>query len=273
MIKLGLIGCGAIGTILAKAIEERLQEKIVLKVIFDISFEKARALKERLHSSPIIAPDLSTFLAQSLDIAIEAASQEAVKEYGEKILSREKDLMIMSVGALLEDNLFERLKAIAQKKHRKIYLPSGAVVGIDGIKAAALAGLDEVVLTTRKPPAGLKGAPYIEKRGIDLENISKAQMIYEGPAEEAVKYFPANVNVAAVLSLAGIGKKKTKVKIIADPNIHTNQHEIKVKGKFGRMICLTKNLPCPDSPRTSYLAALSAIKTLERISAEVVIGT
>ncbi|CAD7777892.1 L-aspartate dehydrogenase [Candidatus Methanoperedenaceae archaeon GB50] len=273
MTKLGLIGCGAIGTILAKAIEERLQEKFMLKVIFDISSEKARALKERLHSSPIIAPDFSAFLAQSLDIAIEAASQEAVKEYGEKILSREKDLMIMSIGALLEDNLFERLKTIAQKKHRRIYLPSGAVVGIDGIKAAALAGLDEVVLTTRKPPAGLKGAPYIEEREIDLENITKAQMIYKGPAEEAVKYFPANVNVAAVLSLAGIGKKKTKVKIIADPNIHTNQHEIKVKGKFGQMICLTKNLPCPDSPRTSYLAALSAIKTLENISAEVVIGT
>jgi aspartate dehydrogenase len=181
--------------------------------------------------------------------------------------------MIMSVGALLGNNLFERLKTVAKKNDRKVYLPSGAVAGIDAIKAAALVGLDEVLLTTKKPPAGLKGAPYIEERGIDLENINEATLIYEGPAEEAVMFFPANVNVAAVLSLAGVGEKKTRVKIIADPAIHTNQHEIKVKGAFGQMTCLTKNLPCPDNPKTSYLAALSAIKTLEKISAEVLIGT
>ncbi|MDL1956947.1 MAG: aspartate dehydrogenase [Candidatus Desulfofervidus auxilii] len=273
MLKVGLIGCGAIGAVIAQAIETRLAERYILKAVFDLSIEKAKVLVKRLKISPFIASDFLNFMKEDLDLVIEAASQEAVVAYAEKILKANRDLMIMSVGALLKNDLFEKLSKVAYRYKRHIYLPSGAVAGIDALKAAALAGLKEVVLTTRKPPLGLKGAPYIKEKGIKLEDISTPTLIYEGPAEEAVKYFPANVNVAAIVSLVGLGKIKTKVRIIVDPNLHTNQHEIKAKGIFGELTCLTDNVPCPDNPKTSYLAALSAIKTLEKISEEIVIGT
>jgi aspartate dehydrogenase len=273
MIKLGLIGCGAIGRGIALATKEQLAKKFMLKAVFDIYHEKAIALKEDLGEPFLISSDFFNFLKEPLDLVIEAASQEALKQYGEQVLAYNKDLMIMSIGALLEEELFERLKTIAQKYNRHIYLPSGSVAGIDALKAATLADLDEVILTTTKPLAGLKGAPYLEQIAIDLENITTPTLIYEGSAEEAVKFFPANVNVAAIISLAGIGKKRTKVKIIADPAINTNQHEIRVKGVFGEMVCGTRNLPCVDNPKTSYLAVLSAIKTLEQISEAIFIGT
>jgi len=273
MLKVGLIGCGSIGTVLARAIEQELVKGVILKAVFDISRKEAERLTTILSVKPFIAPDFESFIAQPLDIVIEAASQEAVTAYGEQILQAQKDLMIMSVGALLQNGLLERLEKAAKKYGCKIYVPSGAIAGIDAIKAASLAGLDEVVITTRKPPAGLKGAPYLRKKGIDLDKITTPTLIYEGPAEEAVKAFPANVNVAAVLSLAGIGKWQTRVRIVADPTINTNQHEIRAKGNFGELCCVTKNFPCPDNPKTSYLAALAAIKTLERIASVLRLGT
>jgi len=273
MLKVGLIGCGSIGTVLARAIESGLVKEVVLGAVFDISREKAEKLTAILSVKPVIASDFEDFLAQPLDIVIEAASQEAVAAYAEQILQAQKDLMIMSVGALLQNGLLERLEKAAQKYGCKIYIPSGAIAGIDAIKAASLVGLDEVVITTRKPPAGLKGAPYLKEKGIDLDKIAVPTLIYEGPAEEAVRAFPANVNVAAVLSLAGIGKWQTRVRVIADPTINTNQHEIRAKGNFGELCCVTKNFPCPDNPKTSYLAALAAIKTLERIASVLRLGT
>lgn len=271
--KIGLIGCGSIGTIIAKAIEKGVLQGFTIKAVFDAFLEKAEALSKILSHPPFIASTFDSFLQQPLDLVIEAASPKAVEEYAEKVLLNHSDLMIMSVGALLQNGLLKRLEAVAHKQGCRIYLPSGAIAGIDAIKAASLGGLEEVMITTRKPPHGLKGAPYLEKKGIELDNISSATLIYEGPAEEAVTFFPANVNVAAVLSLAGIGPKKTKVRVIADPHVDTNQHEIKAKGKFGEMVCLTTNFPCPDNPKTSYLAALSAIKTLEEITKVVRIGT
>jgi len=273
MLRVGLIGCGAIGTIISQAIDKRLKEHYVLKAVFDLFPEKAKLMVKSLNILPYIAPNFLSFKKEMLDLVIEAASQEAVEAYGEEILRSNCNLMIMSVGALLKNNLFEKLAKIANQYKRRIYLPSGAVAGVDALKAAAIAGLEEVILTTRKPPIGLKGAPYVEENKINLDEISTPTIIYEGPAEEAVRFFPANVNVAAIVSLVGLGKEKTKVRIIADPNLHTNQHEIRAKGVFGELVCITNNVPCPDNPKTSYLAALSAIKTLERISEEVVIGT
>ncbi len=273
MLRVGLIGCGSIGTVLARAIGEDIVKRVRLDAVYDIDHEKSEELSQMLHPRPFIAPDFNTLLHQSLDIIIEAASQEAVTLYGEAILKAQKDLMIMSVGALLQNGLLERLEETAVKCRRRIYIPSGAVAGIDAIKAAALGGLEEVTITTRKPPNGLEGAPFLKEKNIDIENITEPVLVYEGPAEEAVRLFPANVNVAAVLSIAGVGKRKTKVRVIADPGIDTNQHEIKAKGNFGELCCVTKNFPCPDNPKTSYLAALAAIRTLERIASVLRIGT
>ncbi len=272
-LKVGLIGCGVIGTIIAEAIDKDLSDRFSLITVFDLLPEKAQKICEGMSYPPKISQNFRDFLNHPMDLAIEAASQRAVHMYGVKVLETGKDLMIMSVGALLDDGLLNELENVARQYRRHIYIPSGAIAGLDAIKAASLAGLSKVTLTTTKPPRGLKGAPYIEQRHIDLEKISEPTLIYEGRAEEAVRFFPQNVNVAASLSLAGIGKEKTWVRIIVDPNISENIHEIKAEGKFGNLVCKTENLPFPENPKTSYLAALSAIKTLEEIGRELVIGT
>jgi aspartate dehydrogenase len=191
---------------------------------------------------------------------VEAASQEAVKEHAEKLLERGYNLMIMSVGALVDEGLFHRLKKAAEKSGVKIILPSGAIAGLDGLRSAAVGKIREVTLTTTKPP-----------KGFDME-LAEAKVLYTGDAAEAVRKFPKNVNVAATLSLAGIGFEKTKVKLVADPGVAENRHEISVKGEFGEMDVRVSNLPSPSNPRTSYLAAMSAVAAIRKFKDSVVIG-
>jgi aspartate dehydrogenase len=141
------------------------------------------------------------------------------------------------------------------------------------LKSSATGRIDSVTLTTRKPPRGLEGAPYLKERGIDVSAIKDETMIFEGSAEDAVKGFPQNVNVAAVLSLAGLGASRTLVRIMTAPDCAVNSHEIEVKGEFGRLLARTENVPSKTNPKTSALAIFSAIATLERIANSVKIGT
>ncbi|MCX8171939.1 MAG: aspartate dehydrogenase, partial [Candidatus Bathyarchaeota archaeon] len=196
-----------------------------------------------------------------------------VRQYAIKTLSSGKDLMIMSAGALVDDYLLTEMKRVAREKGRKIYVPSGAIVGLDNIKSANVGQVEEVMLTTRKPPISFRGAPYVEKSKIDLSSLKEPLVLFEGPAREAVKLFPQNVNVAATLSLAGVGADKTKVRIIVDPTIRNIIHEIHVRGEFGEIYTKTENRPFPTNPKTSYIAALSAIATLRKISESMVVGT
>jgi aspartate dehydrogenase len=138
----------------------------------------------------------------SPDVVIEAASQQAVREYGLRVLEAGCDLIVMSVGALMDKKLLEQLMDMARRTRRRIYIPSGAIAGLEAVYALSLNGIREVRLRTRKPPKSLADAPYVKEKGINLDNIKEPTKIYEGPAGEAVKYFPANVNVAAALSLA-----------------------------------------------------------------------
>ena len=212
-------------------------------------------------------------LLQNVDLLIESASQSAVRFIVPRALEAGCDVMVLSVGALADEALREKIFKLAQQNNRKLYFPSGAAVGIDGINSAASGEISCVTLTTRKPPSGLAGAPFIKCKGIELEKIEKETLIFEGTASEAVEAFPANVNVAATISLAGIGFERTKVKIIADPAASRNVHEITVEGEFGKFFTKVENLPSPDNPKTSYLAALSAISTLKKILNPVKIGT
>ncbi len=181
--------------------------------------------------------------------------------------------MVMSAAALIEENLFMEISEIAKKNGRKVYVPSGAIVGLDNIKSAAIGNIDQVTLTTRKPPQSFEGAPLVKKRKINLSSLKKPIMLFEGPAGEAVKLFPQNVNVSATLSLASIGPDKTKVRIITDPRTKTISHEIHVKGEFGELQTKTINRPFPTNPKTSFIAALSAIATLRKLSENIIIGT
>ena len=159
------------------------------------------------------------------------------------------------------------------KTDRRVYLPSGAICGLDGVKSASLGEIYGVELQTRKPPKSLMGVKYLADMGVDLLKVREPTVVYEGSAVDAVKRFPKNVNVCAALSLAGVGPEKTRVRIVVDPGIDRNIHEVTVHGEFGELYTKTSNLPSQDNPKTSYLACLSAVKTLEGINRCMRVGT
>lgn len=250
MMKIGIIGTGNIARIIAQH-----ADGYEVACVYDAIEDKAKGFAKEF-GCDFLKP--SEF--PQLDLVVEAASQEAVGEFGEKILSRGQDLMVMSVGAFADMGLFRRMKKVAEERDLKLVLPSGAVAGLDGVKSAGVGKIDEVTLTTTKPPKGL---------GL---NSNKRTVVFEGPASEAVKKFPKNVNVAATLSLVGIGLDRTKVRIVADPEVDKNQHEIFARGEFGELQSKVKNVPSPENPKTSYLAALAAVSAIRRFKESVVIG-
>lgn len=267
MIRAGIIGCGAIGGVIADAVVHKFSDAIKLLGVCDVDKEKARKLLEKLKvDAAILSRDE---LIQKCDLIIEAASGSISYKVAKEALEAGKDVMVMSTGGLLSRaDIFK----LAKKKGAKIYLPSGAICGLDGVKSAMMRNIKSVTLTTRKPPAGLEGAPYVVEKNIDLNSITEETVIFEGSAEDAVKGFPKNVNVSATLSLCGLGAKNTKVRIITSPGYKSNSHEVEMEGDFGKLKACTENVPMPDNPKTSYLAALSAIATLKNIISNSVIG-
>ncbi len=268
-IKIGLVGCGAIGAEIAKAVDSGVLDANLVAVC-DHNPETAAALINSLQHKPTRVK-LEELVSLS-DVVVEAASQKAVPAIARATLVAGKKLMIMSVGALADSEFFAEVKALAKEHGSRVYLPSGAISGLDGIKSARIGNIRSVTLTTTKNPVGLQGAPYIRENKIDLEALNGPTLIFEGSALDAVKAFPANVNVAATLFLAS-GEGEVHVKVVADPGIHVNRHEIVVEGDFGRIATLVENVPSPRNPKTSYLAALSAIATLRAIVEPVKIGT
>lgn len=269
---IGLVGCGTIGTHLAMAIESRTIANAPLTGIFDIIENNANILKSKLSSNnPKVYSNFDSLVDSEADIIVEAASQEAVRKFGKQILEANKDLMIMSVGALANTIFLTELLDLdpVRKGHSKIYVPTGAIAGIDAIRSVRHL-LDSITLTTTKSPRALAGAPFFATGGVNLDMITKITEIYDGSASEAVKLFPANVNVAAVLSLAGLGADKTKVRVLVDPHATTNQHEIVATGRFGDIKITVNNVPAPGNPKTSFLAVLSAIECLRSICDDVI---
>ena len=238
----GLIGCGAIGTLIAEAIEKGIVKCDKL-IIYDIDTPKAEKLKGSIHSSCTIVKSVEEMIKLKPSVIVEAASIQAAKEYVEKIAIANIDLVVMSVGALLDLDV----------KSSKIHFPSGAIGGLDAISAADLAGVNEVILTTRKSP-----------RVLDMDNHEE-KVAYEGGAREAVRRFPREMNVAATLALT-VGAEKVKVRVISDPKVNRNVHEVKVNWKHGDMLLTFSNDPHPENPKTSALAAWSAIKLLKDVS-------
>ena len=270
MIKVGIIGCGTIGQELSRACQKKFSDEVSLDAICDADVARARKLQKELKVPKPKILSLDEIIKHS-DLVIEAASMAASYEVAKKALSQGKDVLVMSVGGLLgkEKEIFRLAKA-----HRCcLYLPSGGVVGIDGLKAAGIGKIHRVTLTTRKPPHGFEDAPYVIKHGINLKNLKEEKVLFEGNAASAVKGFPKNINVSATLSIVGIGAKRTKVRIIATPLMLVNVHELYVVGDFGSFYTRTENFPSEQNPKTSRLAVLSAVATLERILKNVKIGT
>jgi len=250
--KVGLVGCGNIGADLCIALQKGTIPAEIVSLT-DIDEERAKLLKRSFQLNAKIC-GLDENVGQA-DFVVECAVAEAVKDVVEAAIRHHKDCLIMSLSGLMaHPELLDRAK-----EHKvQIRIPSGALCGLDGVRAAMQAGLHSVTLTTRKPPKGLAGAPYLVENDIDVIGLTEPTVVFEGNALEAAKSFPANINVAGALSIVGIGPVETKVRIIADPNATENSHEIQAEGAFGRLQAKTMNLPSPRNPKSSYLASLSA---------------
>ena len=258
MINVGIVGMGVIGRHLADAITKGIPGVALAGVTVR---NPARALDHRILGLE--------GLIRASDLIVEAATQDALREIAPSVLTAGKHLMVLSVGGLV--GVLDEWAQLAEKHGCRILVPSGAIAGLDGMKGAREAGITSVVMETRKPPRGLAGAPWIERQHIDLEAITTETLIFEGPATEAVKAFPANVNVVAAVSLASIGPERTRIKIYAVPGQKRNQHRITVEGEFGRLGIEVENEPS-ENPRTGKLSYLSAIAMLRELGASVQIG-
>ncbi|MFH0738259.1 MAG: aspartate dehydrogenase [Candidatus Omnitrophota bacterium] len=269
-IKIGIVGCGAIGASLAKAIVSNFSNDARLVALYDIERIKSERLSQSLSNKGLVKADLTGLIKYS-DLVIECASSLHSWNIAKRTLIRGRDIMIMSVGGLI--SRLPALTKLADKHAARVYIPSGAISGIDALKAAKLSGIKSITLATRKHPLSFKGVKYIKEKRIALDKIRGERVLFSGAASEAVKYFPQNINVAAVLSIAGIGKKKTRVRIIADNRVKRNIHEIRIESRAGNIITRTENVLHPDNPKTSYLAVLAAVATLKQIFEPVRIGT
>jgi aspartate dehydrogenase len=212
-------------------------------------------------------------LAQRPDVVVEAASHDAVRDFGESLLSKGVALIVLSGGALCDDALRQRLEAAAHASGALLYVPSGGIGALDALKAAALSGMDSVTISVAKPPVAWKGIPFVDRLGVDLSALTTSMVLFEGSAREGVPHFPANVNIAAVLSLSGIGFDRTRLKVIADPALVYNTHHIEMRGKTGNISIKFENVASPDNPKTSWLACYSALAALKHAKSPVRYGT
>jgi aspartate dehydrogenase len=239
--KVGLIGCGAIGTVLAEAIDRKIVVCDEL-VVFDTDAAKAQKLKHDLQFRVKIASSVDELIAAKPKVIVEAAGQQAVRDYYGKLVESGSEIIIMSTGALLSLNSDEP----------KVHFPAGAIGGLDAIAAAANAGIDEVTITSRKNP-----------KALNKTNAEEA-IIYEGTAKEAARQIPREMNVAATLALT-VKPVQVKVVVISDPKVTRNTHQIHVKWRYGEMQLQFENQPHPDNPHTSALAAWAAIRLLQTL--------
>lgn len=266
-ITVGIVGMGTIGQAIARALDAG-DIPARLAAVSSRNLGKVRQFVTTLREKPEVV-DLETLIRRS-DLVIEAATQVALAEIAPRTLVAGKDLMVLSVGGLLDHPDWQEL---AYTRGSKLYVPSGAIVGLDGVKGACIGRVERVTITSRKPPGGLAGAPYVEEQGIDVFGLTEETVLFEGSAREACKGFPANVNVSAALSLAGIGPDQTRIRIIVVPGGCRNMHDIEVVGEFGRLTTHIENVPSETNPRTGKLSYLSAIAMLREITGVMRCGT
>jgi aspartate dehydrogenase len=201
-------------------------------------------------------------------VVVEAASHEAVREHLVALLGARVSVIVLSAGALADDGLRKAAEAAAAASGALFYVPSGGIGGLDALKTACLAGVDEVSIQVAKPPQAWKGIPYVEKLGVDLDRLQAATTLFEGPARQGVPHFPQNVNIAAVLALAGTGMDATRLRVVADPALTLNTHTIRVSGAAGRMTIVLENVAAPENPKTSWLACYSTLAALRALESK-----
>jgi aspartate dehydrogenase len=266
MKSIGLVGCGSIAKSILRAVDDgRL--KLRVAGVTSRTEETAREYLSKL-TQPV--PYLSREeLIDASDMLIETAGQHVVGDLCRDAFAAGKDVMVISIGALLDQmELFD----LARERQCRLLLPSGAIAGLDAVKGACTGPVEYVRLTSRKPVRALQGAPFLQWNNISLDGLEEERLLYSGPAREAVKGFPDNLNVSAALSLAGIGPDKTQVSISAVPGLNRNCHDIEVEGEFGLLHIHLENIPS-ENPKTGRLTALSMVRALQDYADYVRVGT
>lgn len=259
--KIGIIGTGNIAKYMLESINANGKLDGKVTSIWGRNKEVGQLLGEQYNTDFYMG--FQNFLDSEIDIVVEAATIGVTIQYMKKVLESKKDVVISSIGAFNDIGFFKTMEETAQLYSKHIFLPSGAIGGLDLLQSAnSLNGLTEVSITTRKSPESL-----------GLEGVSEEQLLFEGSARAAIELFPKNVNVALLLSLAGIGADKTKVRIIVDPTIKRNTHIIEANGDFGTMHLTIENNPMADNPKTSHLAALSILSILQNKDRSISIGS
>jgi aspartate dehydrogenase len=263
--KIGLIGFGSIGQFLLKTInEEQKVPNTRIEWLFDERpdfTEQATEIAGKFGAQFTSSKD--QFLKSDTDLILECADPNTAKAYSLDALNSGKNMLIVSAGALTDEDFVNQLTEACRKNGRNVYVPSGAIGGLDAIGAGKASGeIDEVRITTRKPPAALS---------MEITD-GKPVTVFSGTAREAIAKYPQNINVAVTLSLMALGVDQTKVLIVADPALKRNVHEVSASGAFGNVTVTLENFPMPTNPKTSYLAPLSIVALLQRLEQPIKIG-
>ena len=266
-LRIGIAGLGAIGGEIARRLDGGIAG-LSLAAVATGDHDKARARMSDLTAPvPLVSP---AALVEAADAVVECAPARVFAEIAAPVLKAGRTLLPLSVGALLSR---PDLIALAARHGARIVVPTGALLGLDAVRAAAEGEIDEVRIITRKPPDGLAGAPYLEAEGIDLKGLEEPRRVFDGSARDGALGFPANVNVAAALSLAGIGPDRTRLEIWADPSLDRNVHTVVVEADSARLTMTIENVPSAANPRTGRITALSAIAALRGLVSPLKVGS
>lgn len=273
MVNLGILGAGSIARFVARNLSREEFKEFNLKVIASRASSERAARELAAAHGCRYTTDAATLTDYGLDLVLEAATPAAVKQHAPTLLRAGVSFVAMSVGAFADLAFMAEAERAAKEGGSRLYLPTGGIAGLDNLKAARLAGIEEAVLTMVKSPKSLAGAPFFDQNPMDLAALREPTVVFDGTAAEAIKGFPQNVNVAVALSLATLGPDRTRLRVICDPSGSSIRTEIKAQGATGELRIEIANLPSPDNPRTSYQACVSALATLKRFTDHVQIGT
>lgn len=265
-IRVAIAGLGAIGLKVAEALDRGIPGCVLATASAHDRGKAAARLAHLAHPPPVVAIDALEPLA---DLVIECAPANLLPAIAEPFLRAGKTVLVLSVGAILVN---EHLIELARKHGGQIVVPTGALLGLDAVAAAAEGTIHSVRMVTRKPVRGLAGAPYLAEHNIRIEDIKEPLRIFQGTPREAAIGFPANLNVAVALSLAGIGPDKTTLEIWADPALERNVHRIEVVADSASFSMQIENVPS-ENPRTGRITALSVISYLRKLGAPLRVGS
>ena len=254
MISIGILGCGNIAGI----IESQSGDIVNIAACYDVQVQKMESYAQRTQAQR--CTDFDSLIEKDYALLVEAASVDAVRDHLQDILIKGKDAVVLSVGAFSDASFLAETRQIAAANGRRVYIPSGAIFGLDNIKVARICGIDRLILRTTKAPGAL-----------GITDTSQRVCVFHGTASEAIRRFPRNINVSVALGLAaGV---EPEVELWADPSVTANRHEIEATGVFGSVSITTDNVPSPNNPATSYLAALSVLTLLKNLGDPLVVGT